>query len=132
MTELTANEVKQKLTPADVVDSYLSAIAARDFERARTWLADAGFSSRSPMMACNDADEYIANISRIGPILEAVKRRKTFVDKSEVCVILDYVTRMDTRHVFPFAHLMQIDGAKITHIESIFDTHWYASMFDVD
>lgn len=118
-------------SPAEVVDAYLAAIAAGDFARARTWLSDSGFSTRSPIAAFNDADAYIADISRVGAILERISRRKTFVDGNEVCAIVDYVTHMEQRQVSPVVHLMRVERGKIVGIESFFDARAYAEMFEV-
>lgn len=117
---------------ADVVDAYLAAIAARDFQRARSFLSNTRFSSRSPLSTFENADAYIIDISRIGPILEGIERRKTFVDGAEVCTIVGYVTRMDRRQVSPVVHWVRVEQGKITFIESFFDASGYAELFDVD
>lgn len=117
--------------PIEVVNAYLAAIAAGDFERARDFLSDLRFSTRSPIGAFNDADAYIADISRIGAILERINRRKSFVDGNEVCVIVDYVTHMEQRQVSPVAHVMRVEEGKIVSIESFFDARAYAEMFQV-
>lgn len=116
----------------EIVHGYLNAIAARDFQRARSFLSDGDFSTRSPISTFNNADAYIADISRIGPILENIERRKMFVDGDDVCAILDYVTRMDQRQVSPVAHWFRVVNGKIASIESFFDARAYAEMFDVD
>ncbi|MFL6712015.1 MAG: nuclear transport factor 2 family protein [Sulfurifustis sp.] len=117
---------------ADIVHAYLDAIAARDFQRARSFLSDHDFSTRSPISTFDSADAYVADISRIGPILENIERRKIFVDGEDVCAILDYVTRMDQRQVSPVAHWFHLARGKITSIESFFDARGYAEMFDVE
>jgi limonene-1,2-epoxide hydrolase len=121
-----------KLSPREIVDAYLAAVASGDFERARKWLSDETFSSRSPISTYDSADAFIANISRVEAILEKVERRKMFVEGNEVCVILDYVTRMDKRQVWPVAHLMRVENGKITYMESFFDTREYAAMFVIE
>ena len=117
--------------PAEVVDAYLGAIAARDFARARSWLADERFATRSPIASFTDADAYIADISRVGAILERMDRRRTFVDGEYVCAIVDYVTHMDQRQVSPVVHLMRVERGKIRSIESFFDARAYAEMFEL-
>lgn len=121
-----------KLTPKEIVHAYLDAIAARDFARARTWLSDERFSTRSPISNFTSADAYITDIARVGPILESVERRKTFVDGNDVCVILNYVTRMDARQVSPVVHWMQVADDKIVYIETWFDARQYAAMFVIE
>ncbi|MBI3897640.1 MAG: nuclear transport factor 2 family protein [Gammaproteobacteria bacterium] len=109
----------------------MTAFAARDFDRVRTLLADESFRSRSPISEWENADAFIDSISRVGPILEMVERRHTFAEGNEVCVILDYVTRMDQRHVWPVAHVMRVENDKIVFIESFFDARAYAAMFEM-
>jgi hypothetical protein len=122
----------KKTAPKEIVDAYLEAIAARDFALARAWLSDESFSTRSPLSAFESADAYIADVTRVGPILEGIERRKTFVDGNDVCVILDYITRMDQRQVSSVVHWMRVDDGKISYIETLFDARQYAAMFDVE
>lgn len=117
--------------PAKVVNTYLDAIAAGDFARARRCLADQGFSNRSPISTFDSADAFVADISRVGAILERIGRRKMFVDGNDVCVILDYVTYMDKRQVTPVVHWMRIAGGKITGIETFFDARVYEALFEI-
>lgn len=83
-------------TPQEIVDAYLDAIEAREFEQARAYLADHNFEYRSPILNSNNPDEFIANISHVGPILERIDRRRTFADGDEVCHILSFVTNWST------------------------------------
>jgi predicted SnoaL-like aldol condensation-catalyzing enzyme len=120
------------LTPKEIVNAYIDAIAARDFQRARGLLANGRFSTRSPISAFESADAYVTDISRVGPILEGIERRRVFADGDEVCVILDYITRMDRRQVTPVVHWMRIEDGKIVFIESFFDARGYDAFFQVD
>lgn len=119
-------------SPEQVVDAYLGAIAARDFDAARRCLSGRSFRHRSPISSFSDADAFIADISRIGPILEAIERRRTFVDGNEVCAIVDYVTRMDRRQVTPVVHWLTVVDGRIVAIETFFDARGYAKLFEVD
>lgn len=118
--------------PEQVVDAYLQAVAARDFEAARRWLSDGPFEHRSPISSFSDADAFIANVSRIGPILERLERRRTFVDGNEVCAIVNYVTRMDRKDVTPVVHWLTVAEGRIVAIETFFDARGYAKLFEVD
>lgn len=122
----------EERTPRQIVDAYLDAIAACDFRRARAWLSDGRFSNRSPISRFYSADAYVADISRVGAILEGIERRKTFVDGNQVCVILNYITRMDRRQVTPVVHWMCVDEGRIASIETFFDAREYAAYFQVD
>ena len=112
------------------VRSYLGALGERDFELARTLLADRGFSYSSQIGNFNDADQFIQSISAIGPILDKLSIRRLFVSGSEVMTILDaritlsgYVTRTS-------AILFRVENGRIAAMEAIFDASEYHKMFD--
>ena len=115
----------------EVVTAYLDAIATGDFARARACLADKDFSNRSPISTFDDADAFIADISRVGAILERMQLRKVFVDRDEVCVILNYVTHMQQRQVTPVVHWLRIADGKIAAIETFFDARVYEDLFQL-
>lgn len=119
-------------TSGEVVDAFLRALAERDFERARTFLSGACFHARSPIDSFDDADRYVADIARVGPILERIVRRKLFADGADVCAVVEFVTRMDRRYVSPVVFVMRVEDGKIVAIESFFDASGYAEMFDSD
>jgi len=114
--------------PEEIVSALLDAFEARDFELARTFLSDGAFSYRSPIESFNDADAFISNISRVGPILERIERCKTFVNGSDVCSVLKIHTTMDTLNAASVAQLTTVVAGKITAIEAIFDATEYNKM----
>lgn len=116
-------------TPQEVVHAYLDALAARDFERARTYLADDGFSFRGPIASFDNADDFILDSSRVAPILEGIERRKTFVNGNEVCDILNFITRLSARITTPVVQWARVEHGKITSIEVFFDAQAYAKLF---
>ena len=112
-----------------VVHAYLDALAGRDFDHARTYLADAGFRCHSPVSTIDGADAYMQDISRVWPILEGIERRKTFVSGNEVCDILSIKTRMSEVRITPLVHWATVESGKITTIEVFYDAREYAAMF---
>ena len=114
--------------PEDVVNAFLDAFEARDFERARSFLSDDDFSYRSPIESFNNADDYIVTVSRVGPILERIERCKTFIDGNDVCSILKIHTTMDTLNATPVVELITVVDGKITSMEAIFDATEYNKM----
>lgn len=119
-------------TPRELVAAYFEAFAARDFERMLTYLSDQRFSYRSPIATFDRAEAFVRDISRIGPILEAIERRKTFCEGNDVCSILDFKTRMDRLQVTPVVHLATVEDGKIVAIETFFDAREYAKLFEVE
>ena len=116
------------LAPEAVVSAYLDALEARDFERARTFLSDSDFSYHSPVSTDNNADAFIINISRIGPILESIERCKRFIDGDEVCSILKFRTTMEALREVPVVQLATVSAGKITAMEVFFDASEYNRM----
>ena len=114
---------------AKIVTAYLDALEGRDFERLRRYLADTGFSYRSPVSVTDDADTFIIIISRIGPILESIERVRTFVDGNDVCSILKFRTTMESLKEVPVVQLTTVADGKIVSMEVFFDASEYNRMF---
>lgn len=118
--------------PDEVLHEFVDAIAAHDFTRARRCLSDADFTHRSPISHGRNPDTFVADISRVGAILDGVEPRTTFVSGNEACAILNYVTHMDKRRVTPVVHWVSVADGKITSLETFFDARAYAEMFTVE
>ena len=121
-----------KSAAENIITAYLDALEDRDFERLRTYLADSGFSYRSPVSVADNADDYITLVSRVGPILERIERIKTFVDGNNVCCILKFRTTMESLREVPVVQLATVAAGKIVAMEVFFDASEYNRMFDVD
>jgi limonene-1,2-epoxide hydrolase len=120
------------VTPVAVVNAYLEAFGDRDFERARQYLSDSNFHYCSPVTKVNNADTFTSIISRIGPILERIERRKIFTNDDEVCVIMHIITTMEGMKDVPLVQLAKVVEGKITDMEVFFDASEYNKMFEVD
>ncbi len=115
--------------PESIVTAFIDAIEARDFERARGYLSDTQFTYRSPISRVDDADTFITVISRIGPILERIDRRRTFIDGNDVCTILNFRTTMEAIKEVPVVQLATVVAGKIVSLEAFFDASEYNKMF---
>ena len=47
------------MQPKEIVDAYLDAIASHDYDGARRYLADAGFTYDSPIARFDSADAFM-------------------------------------------------------------------------
>jgi len=117
---------------AALVKSYLDAFAARDFELARTFLADQGFRHISPLATFNDADRFIHYISALGQILERLQIRKCMVSDNEAIAIVDATITLNGYQDYTAAILFDIQNGIIKSIETIFDASDYHRMFSTD
>ncbi|MDH3559798.1 MAG: hypothetical protein OEN52_02445 [Gammaproteobacteria bacterium] len=115
-------------SPENVVTAFIDAIEARDFECARRYLSDTQFSYRSPVSRTDNADTFINIISRVGPILDRIERRRTFIDGSNVCSILNYRTTMEAIKEVPVVQLATVVAGKIIALEVFFDASEYNKM----
>ncbi|MGH8500907.1 MAG: nuclear transport factor 2 family protein [Gammaproteobacteria bacterium] len=114
----------------DMVDAFLDAIGARDFEQAQRCLSADEFFYLSPIETFDNAADFIADVSRVGTILKRIDRRKLFVDGDQACAIFNLITTMDALSNTRIAQWMKVKNGKIVSIEVFFDAHAYASMFE--
>mgnify|MGYP000600333940 CR=1 FL=1 len=87
-------------TPQQTVEAYLQAIADRDLDQARQYLADSRFRYTSPIGNFDHADRLIESLFGVPPILEKLTLRKCLeageeVDISDVCFKRDGVYAME-------------------------------------
>ena len=118
--------------PEKVFSDFLDAFEARDFELLRRYLSDSRFSYRSPVSSYASADSFVANIARIGPILERIERRMLFVEGNTVCGILNLKTTMEGLRLVPVVQLATVTDGKIVELEAFFDATAYNRMFESD
>lgn len=113
----------------DVVKAYLEAIGKRNFELARTYLADRRFSYTSPISSFDDADRFIEQISHIGPILQRLEIRRMFSAGLETIAIVDFLIAIEGYVTHTTAILFRTENGKIRFMEAIFDASDYYRMF---
>jgi limonene-1,2-epoxide hydrolase len=130
--DTTMNHARSPETPVEVVNAYVDALEARDFDLARQYLSDTGFHYRSPVTESSNADNFTIIISRIGPILERIERRKLFTKDDEVCVIMHIITTMEHMKDMPVVQLSKVVDGRIIDMEVFFDASEYNKMFEID
>ena len=116
--------------PRKIVDAYLEALNGRDYERARSLLADSGFEYVSPISRFNDADALIQYSLYSGGVVASMEKRKVFVDGDDVCHFLNLTTYMGDKRKTPVVHWAQVADGRIRRIEPLFDAHDYKKMLD--
>ena len=112
-----------------LVKSYLAGLAARDFDLARTFLADRGFKYTSPITSFDEADRFIQHLSAIGPILERLSIHKCMVAGNEAIAIVDTTISFNGYVSYRSAMLFNVADERIRSIEAIFDASDYHRMF---
>lgn len=117
------------MKPQDVVDSYLAAIAHRDYNQARRFLADAGFSYISPIGTFTDADELMAHSFLSDGIVQRMEMRRRFSDGEDVCHILRFHVQISEKFTADVVHWATVTDGRIRRIEMIFDAYPYRILF---
>lgn len=111
-----------------LLESYLDAIAARDFAAVRGCLSDVEFRQVSPIAQFDDPDEFVSSLEAIGAILHKVNIIRRFQDDEVVCHVLDLIVNLDTRRTRRIVHLARVLQGKIIDIEVIFDASEFNRM----
>jgi hypothetical protein len=107
--------------------AYLEAVGQKQFDRLSDLLhPDVEF--RSPGRTLHGAQEYLAALRRLGPILLRNDIKKAFVDGNDVCVIYDFVTDTEAGAV-PSVEWLTFEDDKIRSIRLVFHSlPWSAVM----
>ena len=117
------------MQPRGLVDAYIAALSAREYEQARGFLADAGFEYTSPIASFRDADDFIEYTMLMGGIVHSISSRKVFVDGADVCHFLVFNTQVAEKERTSVAQWSRVEGGRIRRIEVLFDAHQYKVMF---
>jgi hypothetical protein len=112
-----------------LVEAYLDALTAHEYERARACLADEDFRYESPISAFTNADDFIQHISFAGAILQRITRRKVFADGQDVCHLLFYTFQLSEKETAKVAQWAHVEGGRIQSIEFLFDASRYHQLF---
>jgi hypothetical protein len=118
--------------PLSIVDAYLAAQSARDFEAMRCLLAKEGFVYRSPIAAFVRAEDFIQYAALSSGIIIAKDIRKVFVDGEDVCHFLTYLIQISDKLSIDVAHWAQVREGRIGRIEALFDASVYRELFPSD
>ena len=111
-----------KLDPADVVDRYNRALAARDFPVARALLAD-NLRFEGPIDRFSTADDYVKAITSLYGMVKGVEHQATIADGDNVAVFYLLDTPMAKA---PVAEWYTVRDGKITHLRTYFDARPFA------
>ena len=111
-----------KTNPADVVRDYNRALQAKDFARARGFLAD-DLRFEGPIDRFEKADDYIAAIQRLYGMVSGVEEDGTLTDGDEVALFTVLKTPMANA---PVAEWYTVRADRITHLRVYFDARPFA------
>ncbi|HYU63910.1 MAG TPA: nuclear transport factor 2 family protein [Verrucomicrobiae bacterium] len=106
----------------DVVDRYNQALAKKDFAAARALLAD-GLRFQGPIDRFDNADDYVAAITRLYGMVKGVQHQATIVEGDDVAVF--YVLDTPVAQA-PVAEWYRIRTGRIAELRAYFDARPFA------
>ena len=122
--------MQNALDPQSLVDAYLDALAARDYDQARGYLADQGFHYESPIAAFSNADDFIQHMCFTGGITQDIVRCKVFADGADVCHFLLYGFQISAKETAKVAQWAHVEKGRIQWIEILYDASGYHRFFE--
>ena len=118
--------------PLSIVDAYLAAQLARDYETMRGLLADTGFFYRSPIAMFDRADDFIQYAAVSSGIIIDREIRKVFVDGQDICHFMTYRIQISEKLAVEAAQWSHVHEDRIQRIEAVFDASAYRELFPND
>lgn len=115
---------------AAVVNAFLDAIEALDFETAAACLATDGFFYTSPQNTFRSSQEFIANFSRVEPILKSIERHATLSEGNQASMLLTIRTHVPDLASTRIALWATVLEGRIVRLEFVYDASAYASLFE--
>lgn len=119
------------MQPQEIVAAYLDAIASHDYEGARRYLADSGFSYESPIARFDSADAFMEYSAMTMGILQGVERVKTFADGPDVCNFLILHIQVSDKEQVKLVTWSRVEQGRIRRMETLFDARIYQTLFEL-
>jgi ketosteroid isomerase-like protein len=109
-------------TPRAIVERYHEAWTGKDFETARALLHDR-LSFKGPIDTFENADDYLAALERLAPMVQGVDVKKVLAAGDDVVVLFDLLTPGGPA---PVAEWYRVRDGKIAAVQVYFDARPFA------
>lgn len=106
----------------EIVERYHEAWTRKDFETARSLLHD-DLSFKGPIDTFDNADDYLAALQRLAPMVTGVDVKKVVSAGDDVVVLFDLLTPGGPA---PVAEWYTVRGDKIGAVQVYFDARPFA------
>ena len=108
-----------------IVSAFYASIENKDFDALRRMLHD-DLDSVGPIERLDNADDFVATLSKMSGLTDGVRIRHLFVDGERACCVLDLVTATPIGES-PVAEYFELRDGRIAAIRSHFDSRpWFA------
>lgn len=115
---------------AAVVNAFLDAVEALDFDAAAACLAAEGFCYISPRNTYHSARDFIDNFARVGPILKRIERDAVLSQGDQVGMLITILTHVPDLARTRLALWATVRGGHIARLEFVYDASAYAGLFE--
>lgn len=117
--------------PRSTALAYLAAVGDKQFDRVAELLhPDVEF--QGPNICLRGADDFVAALRRLGPVVVRNDVRKTFVDGADVGVIYDFVTDTEAG-ALPAVEWLTVENGLVRAVRLVFHSApWPAVMAELE
>ncbi len=112
----------------DVVVRYQECLGARNFDAARSLLAD-DLRFKGPFEEFEDADSFVKTVQGVWNIVESTEIKHISSDGDEVVVLYDMITKSPAGTQL-ICEWYGVEDGKITRITAVFDTAPFGFLFE--
>lgn len=103
-----------------VVGKYQEAMGKGDWKAARSLLRD-NLEFQGPLDTFHKADDYIAALQRLSPMLEGVDVKRIFSEGDDVAVLCDLRFKPPMPSKMYVVEWYTVSGDKISRVQVVFD-----------
>ena len=82
------------------------------------------------MEAFDNAEDFVAVLKKLGPIVKGMETKKVFADGNDVCLIYDFVTNVPEIGATKMAEWFHVQDSRIASIHIYFDPRPYVAVFE--
>lgn len=118
-------------TATQIVEAYFSAWTNGNYAKARSFLANDGFSFDGPLEQHDSADQFIESFAQLGPLTKSVEMREIVAKANAVATVYDFVYQLPdgSSGTTKTSEWLSIVDGKIAQIRIFFDPRPYAAFF---
>ena len=107
------------MQPKQTALAYVDAVSRKDFAALSALLAP-DLSFKGPSRSTTSAEQYLAALRRLGPILVRSDLKQAVAEGADVCVVYDFVTSTPAGAV-TMMEALRVEDGKIASVQLMYD-----------